>query len=574
MGIKHAFWWFKNHYKHYMIPMKKEENFQTIGVSIDNLIIDMNGIFHNSAQKIFQYGNHKPKPRMMGRPFKRVLRGLKAQLKLFEDVCLTVENLLDVVQPAKRIIICVDGPAPLSKQCQQRSRRFRSAAEQEEDSPFNSNCITPGTKFMDYLTKYIDWYIRKRINEDVKWRKVEVIFSNEKAPGEGEHKGLQYIRRFGSESESYCIHGLDADLIMLALASHIEKFYILREDTYDHMNEFFCMNIGAIRREIDDQIKWVSDKYEYNSVTAINDFVLLCFMVGNDFLPHIPSIEIIEDGLELIIEVYKEVCSSYGHITHSVDGHIKILPSVLGVFLGTIGQHEQTNLESKLEKKHSFFPDPLLENCAMQRENGKWKVNIEKYREEYMDQSFPSSKTEKEIAHAYMEGMQWVLSYYTFGVPNWEWLYPYHYAPLASVIAKHSDTFFLPRYGYSSPNTPFQQLLCVLPPVSADLIPEPLCKLLTSEKSPLRKFCPEEFEVDLSGKRKEWEGIVILPVVDFALVRECYNRLVSKIDKRDLPRNILGKSFVYQYNPELAYVFKSYYGDIYNCAVRTIPINL
>ena len=38
-------------------------------------------------------------------------------------------------------------------------------------------------------------------------------------------------------------------------------------------------------------------------------------MVGNDFLPHIPSIEIIEDGIELIFEIYNEICTSYGHIT-------------------------------------------------------------------------------------------------------------------------------------------------------------------------------------------------------------------------------------------------------------------
>ena len=55
---------------------------------------------------------------------------------------------------------------------------------------------------MDYLSKYIDWYIRKRINEDDEWRKVQVVFSNEKAPGEGEHKIINYIRYYGHQDDT------------------------------------------------------------------------------------------------------------------------------------------------------------------------------------------------------------------------------------------------------------------------------------------------------------------------------------------------------------------------------------
>ena len=68
-------------------------------------------------------------------------------------------------------------------------------SSQSENTPnsFDSNSITPGTVFMDHLTKYIDWYIRKKISSNVKWRNLEVIFSNEKVPGEGEHKVLNFI---------------------------------------------------------------------------------------------------------------------------------------------------------------------------------------------------------------------------------------------------------------------------------------------------------------------------------------------------------------------------------------------
>ena len=170
--------------------------------------------------------------------------------------------------------------------------------------------------------------------------------------------------------------------------------------------------------------------------------------------------------------------------------------------------------------------------------------------------------------------MQWVLSYYTRGVPNWKWNFRYHYAPCASVLTKHVESFCFPKYTKTIPSTPFQQLLCVLPPKSADLIPEPLCRLLTDENSPLKEQCPEHFDIDLRGKRKEWEGIVILPMVDFNLVRDCYLKVLDRVSSVDLKRNIIGRSYTYEYVPGLPGSFRSYYGDIEKCCVRTMMIDL
>lgn len=573
MGIKHFFMWFKNHYSEHMRCMRKGDTLPNVGVEIDNLMIDMNGVFHNSAQKIYQYGNFKPPPRLLRKPRKGP-RGLKAQIAVFADVCKTVEHLFMISKPRKRLILCVDGPAPISKQNQQRQRRFRSAMEATKETSFDSNSITPGTKFMDYLSKYIDWYIRKRISESPEWQNIQVIFSNEKAPGEGEHKIINYIRYYGEQDEVYCINGLDADLIMLALGTHMPNFYILREDLYDKSNEYFCIDIGATRDALATRLEWKSSTHQYNRRSAIDDFIFMIFMVGNDFLPHIPSVEIIEDGIELLLEVYKEVCSSYGHLTKIITGgRVQFVPESMRVFLATIGHHEKENLQRKLQSRRSYFEDTLLDSCATQNKNS-WVVDIEKYKREYVSSHFNEEESIEKICHQYFEGMQWVLSYYTRGVPNWKWHFSHHYAPPASVLAEHMNSFKFTRYGRTIPSTPFQQLMSVLPPQSANLIPPPLCNYLTDKKSPLKKHCPTELVIDLAGKRREWEGIVLLPMVDFEVVRDCYFKSLPDVDPRESRRNVRGRTFLYEYNPKFSRIFKCYYGNIQSCKVSITHIDL
>lgn len=583
MGIKHFFHWFKKRFGEDIYHLGKGQVLQElideemIETEIDNLMIDMNGLFHTSAQKIYEYGEFKPMRRLLGERRSRYKSHYAQRIACFEDICKSVEEIVNIVKPKKRIIMCVDGPAPLSKQNQQRQRRYVSAMSRDKDSKsFDSNSITPGTEFMNYLTKYVDWYIRKRISENNSlWSNVEVIFSNEKVPGEGEHKIINYIRRYGSKEEVYCLHGMDADLIMLALGTHLKNFYILREEQLDPSFDYYFIDIGGVRTSLADKLIWNPTSNKSNRAycidSAINDFIFMCFTVGNDFLPHIPGIEIIEDGINMMIDVYCNVCKDYGHLTKTTKYGVQFRKKSVKVFMGTLAQYEKGVLEDKLSHKDQLFPVPLLESNSSLKEDGKYELDIEGYREDYYSENLERVDMEK-LCHEYLEGMQWVLSYYTSGVPNWRWRFPYHYAPFAHTLTKYIDSFKFSVYAPTTPTVPFVQLLSVLPPKSSNLLPEPLNNLLKSEGSPISQFCPEEFGIDLSGKRREWEGTVLLPMIDYNIVEKAYYDRIRQIAESSMRRNKSGKSFIYTFTPQ-SRPFKSSYGD-FDARVYTRAIDL
>ena len=469
-----------------------------------------------------------------------------------------IEFYRNLVRPKKRIILCVDGVAGNAKMSQQRQRRFKSAMTSEDlIHDFDPVCLTPGTMIMDFLTKYIDWYVRSMQTIHPEWKDLEIIVSNEKVPGEGEHKIINYMRKYANPNESYCIQGLDADLIMLSLGMMMPKMCILRENIYTR-GSFFILNISGFEEKLVEYMKWEGGN-KFIRESCINDFIFMCFLVGNDFVPTIPTLAILEGGIDIMIDIYKTIGM---HLTYKYNGQIRLHTDGVSTFFKALSDREKDLLQDKQDIREKFFEDKLLNKHTKRDLNGKSVVNMDSYKQAYYDQNFDGD-TVVDVCNQYLQGLQWIINYYKIGIPDWKWNYPYFYAPFLSDLSSTMQTFKNKNFEMGVPVEPFMQLLCVLPPQSKNLLPRALQNIPLS--SSCKAFYPTDVDVDVSGKRREWEGIVKLPKLSYETVYKEYMSKKPHIDVRELSRNKYGNNFVYTYKPNESYYFNSYYGKIDGC---------
>lgn len=518
MGIHGWFSYVRKNFSEYIKMVRLSNN--DLGVFPDILLIDMNGIIHYCCQKKYKYGLFK-QPKSFFFP-NRQIEPPKLN-DVFKEVTNYLDNIIDFVKPTKKIVMAIDGVAPYSKACQQRRRRFRSSFE-NSGGIFDSCSITPGTEFLELLGSYIDRHIKKK-----DFGGVEVIFSSSKNCGEGEHKLVKYVRDFGLDDETYMIFGMDADLFMLSLATHKENFHILRESQQNYEEEFYHIDMKKIRNNIVDNV--MQEQSLIQDKIHINDFILMIFMIGNDFLPKIQSVEITLDFVENLFGIYRNVVKSYGPLTNS-NNSLMIEP--LQVLFGTMAEREC----DFISQRKTNFPDSLVEKHTIDG-----KLNFNTYRDEYYFIKM-ECKTEDDIKKAcveYIEGLQWVLSYYTEGVPCWKWSYKYNYAPFLSDINRYMKHYEKKLYKKSSPLPPFMQLLCVLPPKSWSLLPVPLGDIIRNPEEGLKHHFPEKIVIDMDGKDNSWEAVVVLPHLDYKIIEKEYEKKIGFVDKKDLKRNLANK---------------------------------
>ncbi|CAJ2511028.1 Uu.00g066530.m01.CDS01 [Anthostomella pinea] len=724
MGIPAAFRWLSTKYPKIISPVVEDKPIvmddgsvipvdttrpNPNGEEFDNLYLDMNGIVHPCS-----HPEDRPAP--------------ADEEEMMLEIFKYTDRVVNMVRPRKLLMIAIDGVAPRAKMNQQRSRRFRSAQEAEEKAAdkeellkmikqqnggilppetlesltkkaFDSNSITPGTPFMDILALSLRYWCAYKLNTDPGWANMKIIISDATVPGEGEHKIMNFVRSQRSSPDHdpntrHVIYGLDADLIMLGLATHEPHFRVLREDVFAQdsrartckicgqkghearncrgeakvkdgefdekdkavpLKPFIWLHVSVLREYLAVELDVPGLPFRFDLERALDDWVFMCFFVGNDFLPHLPALEIRENGIDTLTAIWRDNLPFMGgYVTK--DGHVDLeraqyifdglakqenaifkrrkesedrreagfkrrklqeqqryghaqggrgrgggfdsgLPSGLPKALthDMVVNRAPTTTDANVANKSAaavlksqiqgLMPTPEAESTATNGSAekvapeagtppsalGKRKASMidadaastpgnssasgdapeaedsvrlweDGYADRYYERKFHVDPKDldfrRKVAWAYVEGLAWVLRYYFQGCPSWEWFYPYHYAPFAEDfkdIAKMEINFEKGRIA-----RPFEQLMSVQPAASRHVLPSVFHDLMTSPESPIIDFYPEEFEVDLNGKKMAWQGVALLPFIDMPRLLAAIKDRYPKLSPEDAARNDRG----------------------------------
>jgi 5'-3' exoribonuclease 2 len=164
------------------------------------------------------------------------------------------------------------------------------------------------------------------------------------------------------------------------------------------------------------------------------------------------------------------------------------------------------------------------------------------YTERYYEQKFHVEPNDVEfrnkVARSYAEGLQWVLLYYLQGCPSWTWYYPYHYAPFAGDFVGIEDMKV--KFEKGTPFRPFEQLMGVLPASSNHAIPEIFHDLMSNPNSEIIDFYPEDFPLDLNGKKFAWQGVILLPFIDESRLLAAMHKKYPHLSADEQARNTVG----------------------------------
>jgi len=542
MGVPQLFGWLFRKYKNIVSV--------SIDKKMDILYFDFNGLIYHCYADLMK----EKYEALKDAPLRR------RQEVLIEEILKYTKSIICTTVKPKIAYLSIDGVVPMAKMHQQRLRRYKSPYLKEwendikkrfgiyKEELLDTNQITPGTEFMRLLNESLQGAIDTKYFGDV-----QMFLSDSEKIGEGEHKIVADIREKGLKDKNICIYGLDADLILLSLTIPNNNVFLLRENVHidaSFSNPLLYVSIPILAESVYHEIMKEMSVKSLEKQRIIKDYVFLSFLLGNDFLHCLPSLSIMNNGIDFVIKLYVNSyakCKNY--LLSTANDSIRINNGFLKSMFEYLSKSEDSNLKFLAQRKK--VPNPPNFDDHYSEEKWKWdriphNPRFEKYfsvidyknpnwKKQYYNIFFDFDCTKPQnqvcldaICKNYFDGILFTAKYYFDGAISWYWYNPYPVAPFVSNLFDYlqrmetKDINMLPI----STGVPFlsiEQLMMVLPKTSASLLPK---KLADEMEGRLAVFYPDEFEWIAEEKMMLYSIEPKLPLLDIDRIRTIIREII------------------------------------------------
>lgn len=460
MGVPSFYRWLQKNNKGNINLIKKN-----LDDKIDYLMIDTNCLLHPNLRYIVESYKNK---------LIHASSREEIELLIYQRV---EEYINDLVQKTKaeNVYIAIDGVASIGKINQQRQRRFKIQGDLINESklyPIQTLELTPGTQYMERLHLKLKEYAEKH----------NYIYSSYKEHGEGEHKLLQYIKTIPND-KNIIIYGLDADLLFLALTDKMKhNIIVMREEQFlndeEEKDEIIISDIKYNYVMIN-QLHKTIENYGVNS----EEFMILCYLIGNDFMPKLLSIDVYRNGILHLINAYNYVKTTF---------KMKLVEN------GKINYKTFLKIFERME----HFEKNVFENNTM------FDNEMEYYR--YYTKTEISEDFKIRMVENYMKTIEWCYLYYSQECPSWTWTYGMYAPPLIKDIVKYYDKININIEKNKKILKPIEQLTLVIPKQYHSIVMDEKT-MKTIDYFKLGYLFPKEFKIDYCLEKKDWKQNILIP---------------------------------------------------------------
>lgn len=87
--------------------------------------------------------------------------------------------------------------------------------------------------------------------------------------------------------------------------------------------------------------------------------------------------------------------------------------------------------------------------------------------------------------------------------------------------------------------------MAVFPAASSKHVPPAWAHLMSDPDSPIIDFYPEDFKIDLNGKKFAWQGVALLPFVNEKRLFKALEPYYKDLSPEEIKRNIRGDDRLY-----------------------------